>query len=356
MAAGSIASWFDVSARAGDAWRSFRDAWAGSTPPILKAALAADPLPVVVRWLGRGEAPVFEAGARQGRADIPGLRSLARGRGSLISVTIVVPAHECLVRELTVPAAALARMDEVLRFDIEANLPFRCSDLHHGWYLKDSNGAGDADVVVHVMIKKELLAPLIETVKQAGLPLREIAVTGGDGERLPVNLLERTERRRAGAVRASTTVLAVTAAAAGFLSLTAFVMTVVDLNDGIAAAEEALLAGSREAKAVRQSASAAEQTTAQLRQVRMRKRDAVPVVAIWEEVTRILPDGTWLTELRIDEGKVRIDGQSANASELIGALARSPLFSNVAFASPVTRDQQRGFERFQIQMATRTSQ
>lgn len=356
MAAGSIASWFDVSARAGDAWRSFRDACAAWAPAFLKSSLSADPYPVVVRWHSKGEPPVFEAGGQRGSGDIAALRSFARGRGSLISVTIVVPARECLVRELTVPGAALARMDDVLRFDIEANLPFRCRDLHHGWYLKESCGAGDANVIVHVMIKKELLAPLIDTVTQARLPLREIAVAGADGQLLPVNLLERSERRRAGAVRASTTLLAATAALAVILSLAAFVLTIINLNQGLAAAEEALQANAREAKAVRQGATAAEQTTAQLRQVRLRKRDAVSLVAIWEEVSRILPDGTWLTELKIDDGKVRIDGQSANASELIGALAQSKLFSNVAFASPVTRDQQRGFERFQILMAAGTSE
>ena len=68
---------------------------------------------------------------------------------------------------------------------------------------------------------------------------------------------------------------------------------------------------------------------------------------IVKELTERLPDGTWLTGLRLDGRKVEIDGLSPSANEIFPLLARDGRFRNVAFASPITR-QGDNRERFRI--------
>ncbi len=69
---------------------------------------------------------------------------------------------------------------------------------------------------------------------------------------------------------------------------------------------------------------------------------------ILKELTDRLPDGTWLTGLRVEDRKVEIDGLSPSASEIFPLLTRDGRFRGVAFASPVTR-QADNLERFRIQ-------
>jgi general secretion pathway protein L len=78
-------------------------------------------------------------------------------------------------------------------------------------------------------------------------------------------------------------------------------------------------------------------------------RKAAPsLLSVWAALTEALPDGTWLTDLQFDAGKLRIQGFSRNASELILRLDRSGHFANAAFGAPLVRDETAGTERFDL--------
>jgi Tfp pilus assembly protein PilN len=67
------------------------------------------------------------------------------------------------------------------------------------------------------------------------------------------------------------------------------------------------------------------------------------------QLTRLLPDGTWLQELEISEDTVEIYGSSNRAADLVLPLENSPYFTQVEFTAPITRDNQNK-EVFRIRM------
>jgi Tfp pilus assembly protein PilN len=72
------------------------------------------------------------------------------------------------------------------------------------------------------------------------------------------------------------------------------------------------------------------------------------LLALMKEMTQLIPEDSWLTQLDVDEDNVRIRGQSENANALIVLLEKSPLFKEVAFSSPVVK--RRGKDIFYIEM------
>jgi Tfp pilus assembly protein PilN len=68
-----------------------------------------------------------------------------------------------------------------------------------------------------------------------------------------------------------------------------------------------------------------------------------------QEVTHLLPDGTWLQELHISEETVEINGYSTHAADLVPPLENSPYFTQVEFTAPIIRDNQNR-EVFRIRM------
>jgi len=68
-----------------------------------------------------------------------------------------------------------------------------------------------------------------------------------------------------------------------------------------------------------------------------------------QELTKLLPDGTWVQELRISEDTVEINGYSNHAAEVVPPLENSPYFAQVEFTAPITRDNQNK-EVFRIRM------
>jgi hypothetical protein len=67
-------------------------------------------------------------------------------------------------------------------------------------------------------------------------------------------------------------------------------------------------------------------------------------------VTRRLPTTAWLTDMRIENNILWLDGYARSASELVRIVGQSPMFSGVALSAPVTRDSAKAGERFQLRM------
>jgi general secretion pathway protein L len=78
------------------------------------------------------------------------------------------------------------------------------------------------------------------------------------------------------------------------------------------------------------------------------KRRIPTAVEVLDEITRTLPDDTWLLQLVFRDGTLRISGYSENPSALIRLLEQSALLTEVRFSSPVTMDPRLGRERFNI--------
>lgn len=80
------------------------------------------------------------------------------------------------------------------------------------------------------------------------------------------------------------------------------------------------------------------------------KQQSPALIAVLNELSRLLNDETWLTHLHFSDVSMQIQGQSPAASALISTLEGSEFFSNVSFVSPLTQDKTTGRERFQISM------
>ncbi len=78
----------------------------------------------------------------------------------------------------------------------------------------------------------------------------------------------------------------------------------------------------------------------------------VPILDILADLTDIIPETAWVSNVTISDGEVKIDGYADSASELVTLLEGSPLFKDVAFLSTITKTRD-GKERFRIGLQTR---
>jgi len=85
------------------------------------------------------------------------------------------------------------------------------------------------------------------------------------------------------------------------------------------------------------------------------KKRAPGLRDVWEEITRILPSHSWLTELRVTEtvpGEAQqlvFSGLSPAAASLVAMIDRSTFFTDAALIAPISIDPTEGKERFVIQ-------
>jgi general secretion pathway protein L len=332
-------------------------------PSRVRQALSTDPITVQIR--------LHDNGTDVQQVRIRGLSNVERQRldgphnpqsalawvakrrrrwGPLMRVDIVLPAGRCLVRNRKVPLAAVERIGDVLALDIERATPFRMEDVRHAWRLIGPAPFDDASLeVVHVIAKRRLIDPLLAEARSIGVPISAVDVLGAEGDRLGLNLLSRGEAPSSLAGRLSWAI--VTAATLLVLVCAATVVVAMQRQDqALAQLEVETDAARKEAQAVRKRVQDADTLSDRIGALRIRRAEGIRVIALWEEVTRLLPDTAWVTNLRIENEVLWIDGYARSASELVGIVARSPMFSGVAFSAPVVREEGRASERFQIRM------
>jgi general secretion pathway protein L len=79
------------------------------------------------------------------------------------------------------------------------------------------------------------------------------------------------------------------------------------------------------------------------------KHESQASVIVIEELSRILPDNTYVTELHIDGNTLQITGVTQDAPPLIGLLEQSRHFSRATFFAPTTRAPSDPGDRFHIE-------
>ncbi len=114
------------------------------------------------------------------------------------------------------------------------------------------------------------------------------------------------------------------------------------------AVEQALSEVRRDAADAAALADTVERSRAEILGLRERRLASPVFTAVLEDLTQRTPDDTYLQRLEVRDGRVRLFGISAAASNLIGRLEDSPLLEGVRFESSVTRDAASGRERFSI--------
>ncbi|CCD89611.1 putative General secretion pathway protein L [Bradyrhizobium sp. ORS 285] len=80
------------------------------------------------------------------------------------------------------------------------------------------------------------------------------------------------------------------------------------------------------------------------------KQERAASVLVLDALSRVLPDETYVTELRIDRNKLQITGISRDAPALIGLLEQSAHFNQATFSAPTTRAADDAGERFHIEV------
>ncbi len=81
---------------------------------------------------------------------------------------------------------------------------------------------------------------------------------------------------------------------------------------------------------------------------------AVPgIVPAWDELSRVIPDHTFLTEVRIAAGTVTLSGVSSDAARLVRILDGSRLFTGATLVGSITPDATERRDRFRMSVKLR---
>lgn len=290
--------------------------------------------------VGGGEASL----ASEPSQIVPLLDELAGGRRP--AVGIVIEPERYLKRNLAAIRLPRGRKMAMAQLDLQSATPFNPDDFFVLMTRFDER-VGDSS---YYTVRKSALVPVVEGLRAGGSRVASISFSDA-GELYPADaaslreVLGTSAATRLGERAVS---IGLAAAAAGLVAL----VGAAHWRYSVAGAEvaEQVEAAESEVRELRAVLAARDAKIAQIGVVRDEKKDTVPVVRVIEEMSRAIPDNTWLTEISVSGDMVRFAGFSASAAALIPILESSPLFSAPTFMEPVVRVVNQEGERFSIAM------
>jgi general secretion pathway protein L len=269
-------------------------------------------------------------------------------RGSRIELTL--KPERFLFRPFELPGRAAEFLDGIIRAQIDRLTPWSASEVAFGW-SKPIDAGADRIVVTVAATARTLVAPYVQAV--AGLGVRSIEVFTTSPEQgadtPPIKVMEErtAEFLNVGRIRQILIMILVvggiTAAAAVSGS------TLIGINLAAQHDELAQRITRLRAAAGALSNDASGSFAAARRTLEVRKHAAPSSVMIIETLSRILPDDTYVTELRIEDNQIQLVGITHDAPSLIGLMEKSGLFVRATFFAPTTRFPSEPGERFHIE-------
>ncbi|PKU22592.1 general secretion pathway protein GspL [Telmatospirillum siberiense] len=290
------------------------------------------------RRLGR-----FRLDAKGGAA----LRNELTAAGRPEAVHLILPPGLLMEKVMTLPLAAEREIGNVLAFAMDRETPFSVAEVWWSFAVEGRDRTEGKLTLRLSVVPREALADLLALLDRAGLRPTALVGTGRDGGRRIVPLAA----GKAGPWRKLSLPLAV--GLCGMLLLSVLATPFVRQSLALAEVERhiAVLKPQVEmAEALRRRIDGSGSGGDLLAAEAERLGDPLKVLAA---ATRALPDDTYLTEFSMRQRQVGLIGQSADAAQLIGALAHDPSFRDPAFAAPVTRMKDGNRDLFSIKVEAR---
>lgn len=258
---------------------------------------------------------------------------------------LLLPASLGLRRRMRLPAAAEERLRDVIGFEIDRQTPFQAADVYFDAHRIGPPEAGQLQVEL-VVVPKRNFDGIWEDMAGWHADLSGVEIADDAGRPMGVNLLPPAQRRRRNdparrwsLLLAGIALVAVVGAGAQILH---------NRRAAADAFEQRVASDAIRARAValqRQKYVDLVEGTAFLQQLRVARPTAVEV---WDELSRRLPDGTYLEKFSVEGDRMMLVGFSAEASSLVGKLEGSPLWRSPALTGVLQSDATTGRDRFTL--------
>jgi len=258
-----------------------------------------------------------------------------------VQVGVTLESDLFFQREFRLPRSELDALKRILAQEVVHRTPFQLVDIWHGVTPDTSSNDGVASFR-HWIIPRDRA----ETeISRSGLQTSEIdfiAVKPAAGVPVAVVPLRESQQDEPIWVLRTTRILAVALLVAVVTGLLGFEWW----QSGRAAGLEDELYEAKQGVQLGQQGAGSP--------VRLLALKAVPgSLAAWDELSRVIPDHTFLTEVRIAGGTITLSGVSSDAARLVRILDGSRLFTGATLVGPITPDATERRDRFRMSVKLR---
>lgn len=277
-------------------------------------------------------------------ADEAGLRAIVKDA----RIEVLLRPDRFLFRPLELPSRAGEFLEGIVRAQIDRLTPWTPANALFGWSAPVEAGNGRMTIMV-AATGQSLIRPLTELLSDLGAASICLHVASPQPGGAPIMVADQKTRARREIHRARQILVGLLAGLGGLAAVSILALIVVG---GLLESRQTDV--TRRIDAIRTVLRArSEVSTEPVVAMHRRKQETPAGVLVLEALSASLPDHTWLTELRMQDGKVQIIGMTDDAPSLIALLERAPQFREASFFAPTTRSVAKPGDNFHIEAKIR---
>jgi general secretion pathway protein L len=261
---------------------------------------------------------------------------------------LVLKSEHFLFRPLDLPKRAGEFLDGIVRAQIDRLTPWSASDAVFGWGNAQESGPDRMSVTV-AATARALVQPYLQALTRLGVKSIAVSTVLPAPEPVAIKVLDEKGHSALDLRLVRTALLAILVVAT--LGAVAALVTDKIVGHQLEKKQDALARqiAARRAAAMGGREGSLDAATAGMHSLERRKHENPSAVIVLDQLSAVLPDHTYVTELRIEGDKLRLVGITRDAPSLIGLIEQTQHFSRATFFAPTTRSPNESGERFHIE-------
>lgn len=261
--------------------------------------------------------------------------------------------EEMLTFQRKVPETRVPDLMKILNYELQRSTLFHPDNIYSGVRISAPDRDNGLSDVTHFVIPRDRVGPLLGVLNAAGHHVRGLHVRGlhDRGAGAQIRLLgpgpdsERSRRKPMDYICAAV--------------LIALVLTIAyHVNDWRAGADQRMEQLQSQVRVLRQRLRADATVRdkrrtmhASLTRARRIQRSRHPVPVVLAELSKRLPQSTWVYDFQYQVDSVVVSGFSDAAATLTNPLAASDVFAAAEFVAPIVKDPMTGQDRFRLKLS-----
>ena len=260
-----------------------------------------------------------------------------------------IDARRTLRRSISLPAAAEDNLRQVLAFEMDRQTPFKADQVYFD-YIVAERSASERNLQIELtVVPRAQLDTELAALAASGTTLDGVDTwrDAPGGARTGLNLLPADRRFRRKNLRLRMNLAL--AGAALVLLVTVMLLSLANRESALAAMQADVQKAGNDAKQVSQLRKTLQDTLDGANFLSRKKRETPLMVDLLEDLTKRLPDDTYLERINVDDkNKIEMQGLSDDASKLIGLLQQSEVLVNPSVQGTIQPDPRTKKDRFNI--------
>ncbi len=261
-------------------------------------------------------------------------------------IIFLLPEEITLRKTLSFPAATYSNLREAIGFELSRRTPFTTEQAYFDYSITERNRTSDTLQIELFVVPRQYVDPVLKQLNEWNITIDAIKPVSSRQTKVKINLLPPEQQPDSNNQTDRPTLIL--ASCAFLLILATLYLPLIQQSRQLTALESEISINRKSAIQLQKLKTQKQNIIEQINFLAIKHQSKLPSIELLNEVTKIIPDHTWLTRLIVKNNQLQLQGESSNASSLIQLIESSSLFTQAQFRSPVTQNTANGKDKFHL--------